>query len=206
MSDSATARAFRAVSGVLVVVGISYWILRPDPGGDQDRLQGFFLPDPQPAPTFALTSQDGREVTSTDFPGKILVVFFGYTFCPDVCPLTLSNLSKAVAQMGAHSDRVQVLFISVDPERDTPPRLAGYLRAFDPRFVGLTGTEAKIRDVANSFGVYYAKHGTGDQYTIDHTARTYVIDRNGMIPLTFPVSAAPEEMVLALNRLLKEDR
>ena len=149
-------------------------------------------------------SHEGEEVSSSDFPGKILVVFFGYTSCPDVCPLTLSHLSRAFGKMGEEGERVQLLLITVDPARDTPARLHQYLEAFHPSFLGLTGSEEDIREVADAFGAFFARNGEGDSYTVDHTARTFVIDPSGRIPLTFPVTATAGEMARDLAIILEE--
>jgi len=148
----------------------------------------------------------GEEVSSSDFPDKILVVFFGYTSCPDVCPLTLSHLSQAFQELGEEGERIQLLLITVDPARDTPARLRQYLESFHPSFLGLTGTEEDIREVADAFGAFFARNGEGDAYTVDHTARTFVIDAYGRISLTFPVTATPREMARDLALLLKEVR
>jgi protein SCO1/2 len=142
-------------------------------------------------------------VSSSDFPDKLLAVFFGYTFCPDVCPLTLSHLSQAFTELGEKSERIQVLFISVDPDRDTPERLRQYLGAFHPSFLGATGKEEDIREVADGYGVFFAKSGDGPEYTVDHTARTFVIDPSGLIRLTFPVTATSDEMARDFALLLE---
>jgi protein SCO1 len=196
-------RLFQALTGVLLGFIVVFLVLRPGSRGGGDDEDGYFLPDPIPAPSFELTSHEGATVGSDDFPGKVLAVFFGFTACPDVCPLTLSNLSRAFEEMGEEGHRVQVLLITVDPERDTPERLAGYLELFHPSFLGLTGTEAEIREVADAFGVFFAKVGEGDQYTVDHSARTFIMDPLGRIPLTFPITATPEEMARDLTRLLE---
>jgi protein SCO1 len=196
-------RLFQALTGVLIGLAVVLLLVRPgstDGGSNED---GYFLPEPIPAPSFELTSQDGRRVSSSDFQGKVLAVFFGFTACPDVCPLTLSHLARAFQEMGEDGERVQVLLISVDPSRDTPDRLARYLEVFHPSFLGLTGTEDEIREVADAFGVFFARSGEGDHYTVDHTARTFVVDPHGRIPLTFPVNATPEEMARDLTRILE---
>lgn len=205
MSRHSIIRALQVATGVLLgLAGVLWWLGAPfgragEPGGPQ----GNYLPSPIPAPDFVLTSQNGERVSSGDFPGKALVVFFGYTSCPDVCPLTLSHLSRAFGLMDENGERIQVLFISVDPERDTPARIGTYLANFHPSFVGLTGTEDEIRSVASAFGVYFSRVGEGEGYTVDHTARSFVIDKSGEIVLTFPVSSTPEEMATDLTRLLK---
>lgn len=197
-------RVFRVVTGVVVGLAVAYWILRPTLGRAGSESDAFFLSSPLSAPSFTLTSQDGRRISPKDFPDKLVAVFFGYTSCPDVCPLTLSNLSRALGEMGDAAHRIQVLFITVDPARDTPERMGAYLHGFDPSFLGLTGTEDEIRSVASEFGVFFAKHGEGDSYTVDHTARTFVIEPQGTIPLTFPSDATPEDMAQAFTRLLRE--
>jgi protein SCO1/2 len=198
------ARIFQVITGVLLGLAVVIWVLRPGsaPQG-MDPLQ-YFLSDPLQAPTFTLASHRGEPVRSSDFRDKILAVFFGYTSCPDVCPLTLSHLSQAFRNMGEEGDRIQILFISVDPGRDTPERLGQYLGAFHPSFLGLTGSEEEIREVADAFGVFFARSGEGDEYTVDHTARTFVIDPSGRIVLTFPVTATPQEMARAFALLLEE--
>ncbi len=165
----------------------------------------YFLSQPIPAPTFALTSQDGEKVSSADFPGKALVVFFGYTSCPDVCPLTLSKLGRAFQEMDEDGSRIQVLLITVDPPRDTPERLRRYLSNFNPSFLGLTGTREEIRQVADGFGAYFSDPRGEGNYTVDHTARTFVMDPSGRIVLTFPVTATAEEMARDLTKILGGD-
>jgi protein SCO1 len=112
-----------------------------------------------------------------------VVVFFGFTHCPDICPSTLADLSAAVRSLGADADRVQVLFVTVDPERDTPEVLARYVPAFDERFLGLHGDAAATQRVAREFKIYYEKRKAGDSYTVDHSAQTYVIDPQGRLRL-----------------------
>jgi protein SCO1/2 len=198
------ARPFQLLTGVILGLAVVFWILRPGTNETEVDSGQYFLSDPLPAPIFTLTSHRGEPVSSTDFPDRLLAVFFGYTFCPDVCPLTLSHLSLAFQELGEEATRIQLLFISVDPGRDTPERLGQYLAAFNASFVGLTGTEEEIREVANAFGVFFARSGEGEDYTVDHTARTFVIDPAGRIPLTFPVTATPEEMARDFTLLLGE--
>jgi len=193
-------RTFQIVSGALLGLAGVFWFLSRAPGDPPDT---FFLADPIPAPSFTLTSSRGEPVTSTRWPDKVLLVFFGYTFCPDVCPLTLSHLSRAFEELGEDGSRIQVLFVTVDPDRDTPQRLEEYLSSFHPSFLGLTGTEEEIRQVAQEFGVYFARSGEGENYTVDHTARTFVLTPDGKIPLTFPITATPEEMARDLAILLE---
>ena len=198
-------RLFQVVLGVaLGLLVVFLWVGR---GGQEEPSApseaSYFLPAPLPAPQFSLTTQDGATVSSQDFPGKILILFFGYTSCPDVCPMTLSKLSLAFREMGEKGDRMQVLLVTVDPGRDTPERLKSFLSNFDSSFVGLTGTEEEIREVAAGFGAWFSDPGGEEDYVVDHTARTFVVDRFGRIPLTFPVTATPEEMARDLITLFE---
>ncbi len=129
---------------------------------------------------FRLQDSAGRTVTEADFRGKIVVVYFGFTWCPDVCPTDMMAMGGALDMLGAAAEEVQPIFITMDPERDDEV-LDEYVSAFHERFVGLTGDEAAIRETANAFKVYYRKVPTGvdDEYTIDHTAFTYLYDRSG---------------------------
>lgn len=123
----------------------------------------------------------GQPRSLADFRGKAVVVFFGYTQCPDVCPTSLMMLKDALGQLGPDASRVQVIFVSVDPARDTPQQLAVYMKAFDPSFLALTGSEADIARVAKAFQVVYEKRGdiAGGRYTIDHTAGCFIFDPQG---------------------------
>ena len=112
-----------------------------------------------------------------------MVLFFGFTHCPDVCPTTLADVSNALKQLGPDAQRVQVLFVTVDPERDTPEVLGKYVTAFDPGFLGLYGDAAATQRAAKEFKVYYEKRKTGDGYSVDHSAQTYVIDPQGRLRL-----------------------
>ncbi|OLL33480.1 cytochrome c oxidase assembly protein [Burkholderia sp. SRS-W-2-2016] len=136
---------------------------------------------------FSLPDTSGKVHTLADYKGKVVVLFFGYTHCPDVCPTTMAELSQALQQLGPEdAKRVQVLFVTVDPERDTPQLLAQYVPAFNPTFVGLRPeNDAQLAKVAKDFRVYYAKAPgkTPDSYTMDHTAASYVFDTDGKLRL-----------------------
>ena len=193
-------RTFQLVTGLLLGLVVVFWILRPE---GETPYTNYFLPEPMEAPSFSLVSHHGDRVSSRDFPGKLLAVFFGYTSCPDVCPLTLSHLGGALQQLREEGDRIQVLFVTVDPARDSPDRMASYLGAFHPSFLGLTGTEDEIQEVADAFGAFFVRNDDGENYTVDHTARTFVLDPRGRIPLSFPITATPEEMARDLAILLR---
>jgi len=129
---------------------------------------------------FDLTTLDGREVTLANYRGKWLLVYFGYTFCPDICPTVLTEMSGALKDLGAKANRVQVLFITVDPVRDSKSAMARYLKAFDPRIQGLRGSADAIELAAKSFHVYYrARSVGGGEYAIDHSSYVYVINPEG---------------------------
>jgi len=132
---------------------------------------------------FKLFDHTGKPVTLADYRGKAVVLFFGYTQCPDVCPTTLSELAEAMKRLGPDADRVQVLFVTVDPERDTPALLSKYVPAFDPRFVGLYGDADATARTAKEFKVIYQKQPgqTPGTYTVDHSAGTFIFDPNGKL-------------------------
>jgi protein SCO1/2 len=134
---------------------------------------------------FSLPDTSGKTRSLADYKGKAVVLFFGYTHCPDVCPTTMAELTQALQQLGPDAKRVQVLFVTVDPERDTPEVLAQYVQAFDPSFVGLRPSETQLAKVAKDFRVYYAKvpGTTPENYTMNHTAASYVFDPSGKLRL-----------------------
>jgi protein SCO1 len=134
-----------------------------------------------PGGPFTLVNQDGRPVDQSVLKGKWSVVFFGYTFCPDYCPTTLTNLGKAMDQLGAKASDAQVLFITIDPERDSPAAMKSYIssRVFPKNIMGLTGTPAQVAQVAKGYGVYYQKQGTGSTYSMDHSTALYLMDPSG---------------------------
>lgn len=158
------------------------------------------------AKDFRLTGHDGQPRTLADFKGKVVAVFFGFTQCPDICPTSLAEIAEALKPLGARSDEVQVLFVSVDPERDTPELLAKYVPSFDPRFLGLTGTPEQIAQVTKDFKVFFqkVKGSTPGSYTIDHTAGTYVFDRTGKLRLFVKHGQGPEALTQDLTTLLDE--
>ena len=135
---------------------------------------------PQIGGHFALSTPDGRRVTDTTFRGKWLLVYFGYTSCPDVCPTTLSAMALALDKLGPLADKVQPVFITVDPERDTAKIVGEYVKDFDPRFVGLVGSAQEIGAAAQEFHVYYRVRQLGNnEYVVDHSSFIYLIDPNG---------------------------
>jgi protein SCO1/2 len=150
---------------------------------------------------FELIDHAGRRRTDADFRGKLLLIYFGYTYCPDVCPTDLQAISAAVDLLGAAGEAVQPLFITVDPARDTAEHLAGYIPLFHPRLIGLTGQPGEIRRVARAYKVYYAKvrESGGRDYAIDHTGFIYLVGADGRYLGFFPPGTPPERLVAVIR-------
>lgn len=152
---------------------------------------------------FALTGSSGAAVTEHTYQGKWLVIYFGYTFCPDICPTTMMELAQALQTLGPRAAGVQAVFISVDPQRDKPDLLAEYLKSFDPRFVGLTGSSAQISAAAKSFNVFYERHDTDDgNYTYDHSSYLYLVDPGGKLVEALGSDRGSEQIAAALSSLM----
>lgn len=161
------------VAGFVLIVLIALPRLR------SYTFHGTVLESPKPAPDFILTASHNQKVSLDDFEGKLVMLYFGYTFCPDVCPGTLSELGSALNLLGNQAKDVQVIMISVDPAWDTPEMLQEYVTYFDPSFLGVTGTPDEIAQVATLYGIFYEAHeGTeATGYLVDHTATVLVIDQ-----------------------------
>ena len=155
--------------------------------------------------TLELTDHNGRSRSLEDWRGKAVVVFFGFTHCPDVCPTTLADVSQAIKQLGPDAQRVQVLFVTVDPERDTKEVLGKYVTAFDPSFVGLYGDAAATQRAAKEFKVFYEKRKTDTGYSIDHSAQSYVIDPQGRLRLFVRPDRIGADLADDLRTLLKAE-
>jgi protein SCO1/2 len=153
---------------------------------------------------FSLPDQNGKLRTLADFRGKVVVVFFGYTHCPDVCPTTLAELAETMKRLGADADRVQVLFVTVDPARDTPEVLAQYMPAFDKRFLALRGDADQLAATAKAFKVIYQKQPgtTPGNYTMDHSAGTYIYDPQGRLRLYVSYGQGPDVFTHDIKALL----
>ena len=153
----------------------------------------------------ALTGHDGKPRTLADFRGKAVVLFFGYTHCPDICPTTLADMAGIMKKLGKDAARVQVLFVTVDPERDTPDVLAKYVPAFDPGFLGLSGDAAATQRAAKEFKIFYEKRpgSTPSAYTVDHSGQSYVIDPQGQLRLFVRYDRIATDLADDLRTLLK---
>jgi len=156
---------------------------------------GAVIQSNQQAPRTEMISADGP-VSVRDFQGEVVVVYFGYTFCPDVCPATLSKLADSMAILGDRADEVQIIMVSVDPARDTPEMLKEYVTHFHPDFIGVTGDEATVNRVATLFGVVYevAEGTEATGYTIDHTSTVILVDREGYLKLVLPFEGSAEQI------------
>jgi protein SCO1/2 len=153
--------------------------------------------------TLALTDHNGKPRTLEEFRGKAVVVFFGFTQCPDVCPTTLADVAGALKKLGPDAARVQVLFVTVDPERDTPQLLAQYVTAFDPGFIALRGDLPATQAAAKEFKIFFEKRKTGGGYTIDHSAQSYVLDGEGRLRLLVRHDRIAQDLAEDLRLILK---
>lgn len=184
------------LAALLVIVGVAIWVYgMPAPVQEVAAIGG----------PFTLTDGAGKPVTDQAFRGKYMLVYFGYTFCPDVCPTTLNDVAAAMDRLGSAGDRLQPVFITVDPARDTPDVIRQYAAAFSPRLQGLTGTDAQIATVAKEYRVYYAPHKTGPNpgdYTMDHSSVLYVMDPAGNFAGVIRADEGPEAMATDLKKYL----
>jgi protein SCO1 len=151
---------------------------------------------------FELASTQGGLVSDRDLKGKPYAIFFGYTFCPDVCPTTLLDLTNAIKELGPDADRMRYVFVSVDPARDTIEQLKLYLSSFDPRIIGATGSDVQVAEIARAFRVYFEKVPGKEGYTINHTASTFLMDGGGHFHGTLSFEDKPEVIVGKLKRLI----
>ncbi len=156
---------------------------------------------------FELTDQTGHRRTDADFQGKLVVLYFGYTYCPDVCPTELQSISLALDKLGAAAEAVQPVFITVDPERDTPARLAEFVASFHPRLIGLTGSLADIKKTAIAYRTFFAKNSATapGEYSVDHTGFIYLIGKDGHYLGFLPPGASPDEIADAIRIRLKPE-
>lgn len=205
-ADKLTAMArshLRALSWVLVAaLGISS--TGCDPGGDAKEVEAIDASADGRALDFALIDHTGKQRRLSDFRGKVVAVFFGYTQCPDVCPTTLAEFVQVHRRLGPKADKLQVLFITVDPERDTQQLLAEYMPAFDPRFIGLRGAAQDLRKATDAFAVTYTKIGgqAGKNYTFDHTAYVFLVDPSGQLRLKVPHGQSAEALTTLIQEIL----
>ena len=190
-----------AVLAALVVLGTGAFLvlaLRDSPRGTAGTALAGAIGGP-----FELVDQDGKTVTDRDLKGKWSLIYFGYTHCPDACPTALNDISIALADLGPKRDAIRAVFITVDPERDTPKELKAYLTAFDAPILALTGTAEQVAKAAKSYRVYYAKHPEADgDYSMDHSSVIYVMDPQGRFTASFTHESTPEQIAERMKKLL----
>ena len=189
---------------VFIVAGLAMFIAGCNRAGDA-AAPGFRGIDLTGAPygrNFRLTDADGRERTLADYKGKAVLMYFGFVQCPDVCPTALIRAAKVKQLLGADGDKLQVIFITVDPERDTPEVIKAYTAAFDPSFIGLYGDAKRTRETADEFKVYYKQVPTGSSYTMDHSALSYAFDPQGRLRLALRHEQTAEDFAHDLRQLL----
>jgi protein SCO1 len=180
--------------GAILGTGVLLWQTM-GPGGGQQQTN-FIGGD------FSLVNQDGKPITQANFLGKPTAYFFGYTNCPDACPTTLTDMTDRLKELGPDGDKFNVVFITVDPARDTPALLKTYLESFDPRITAATGTADQIADVIKKFRVYAKKVGEGDSYTFDHSTAVYLMDAKGSLVTLIDYQAPREEAIAKMRRAL----
>ena len=172
------------------------------------KFQGVDLTGAEYGRDLPLTDQFGKERSIKDFAGKVVVVFFGYTQCPDVCPTSMSELAEVKRSLGADGDKLQGIFVTVDPERDTPEMLKGYMASFDPSFIALRGTPEQLVAVAKDFKIYFKRVDgqTPTSYTMDHSAGSYVYDTKGSLRVYHRYGAGAQSLAADVRALLDEGR
>ena len=168
------------------------------------KFQGVDLTGAEYGRDLPLTDQFGKERSIKDFAGKVVVVFFGYTQCPDVCPTSMSELAEVKRSLGADGDKLQGIFVTVDPERDTPALLRDYMAAFDTRFLALVGSPEQTKATADEFRVFYKKVPTGSTYTMDHTALSYLFDPQGRFRVVLRHEQTANDYAADIRNLLTQ--
>ena len=190
--------------GLLVLIGvvIAVTIFIPK----TETFRGTSYDPPVPASEIVLTQGDGSSFRLSEKRGDIVLLFFGYTSCPDVCPTTLSEMKRVMANLGANAERVQVVFVTVDPKRDTPQKLKEYVSIFNPTFVGLSGSFEELEKIWNDYGVFREEEqlpNSATGYLVNHTARVYLIDRDGNLRLSYSYGTPTDDFVHDLKILFK---
>jgi protein SCO1/2 len=206
---NSTDRRFAVVAGVLAVVvliaavGI-YLVVQSREKPAHEFTSGFY-PPPHPATDLALTDQNGQPFTLADHRGKVILLYFGYTYCPDYCPTTLADFQQVRANLGEQASDVEVVFVSVDPGRDTPARMKEYLAFFDPTFIGVTGTEDQLRPIERDYFVQVSEDPAtpgSSSYLVSHSTSLYAIDQEGNLRLTWPYGTSTDDITTDVRYLL----
>jgi protein SCO1 len=191
-----------AALGALLLSGCAVPFL----AGEAKPLRGMAFQQPRQF-DFQLTDTAGQPMRGSDLDGKVALVFFGYTFCPDICPTTMSDFKQVKEQLGSRADDVRFVMITVDPERDTPDRLGRYVASFDPSFIGLWGDAATIKQLTDTYGVVAERReveGTAASYLIDHTSLAFLVDKQGMLRSAYPSGVTTKLLAEDVTTLLNE--
>ena len=193
-----------AIVIVAALLGIAFALFFVLPRMRPHIFSGAIIQSNQQAPRMELNAAGGETVRMTDFEGQVVVVYFGYTFCPDVCPATLSKLAESMEILGEKAADVQVIMVSIDPERDTPELLEEYVTYFDEDFIGVTGDPQTVNRVATLYGVYYeAQDGSAQTgYTIDHTSTVILVDKSGHLKLVLPFEGTAQQIAADIEYFL----
>jgi protein SCO1/2 len=194
-----------------VIIGVALLILGAGAGVLITQLQpyeynGVFYENPKPAAPINLVGRGNHYFDLADHREKVIVLFFGYTSCPDVCPSTMSDMKRVASILGEDAAKIQVVFVTVDPERDTAEKLDSYISLFDPNFIGLTGTEDELEEVWSDYGVFReidTTTQTAAGYLVNHSSRLYVIDPGGNLVLTYSFGTLPEDIAEDIEHLLE---
>lgn len=192
------------ISSLLLVglaILINIFLLQPA------SFRGTAYESPYPvAPNFRLTDANGKPFILNANKGKIILLFFGYTFCPDVCPTTLSEIKLTMDKLGDNAENVQVIFISVDPGRDTSAHMQKYVERFNPTFIGLSGTEQELEPIWNEYGIFreVVPGTSATNYIVNHTARVFMVDTKGYLRLSFGFQTPPEDIAHDIEIVLNE--
>jgi protein SCO1/2 len=197
-------RVLQVGMGLLALIGVVMAIVVFFPKADS--LRGTVFDPALPAPEIELTQGNGSSFRLSEMRGKVVLLYFGYTFCPDVCPTTLADLRRVVADMGEDASRVQVVFVTVDPERDTLEKMQEYVSMFDPTFVGLSGSFDELQKVWNEYGIYREETefpNSASDYLVNHTARVYLIDPDGNLHISYSYGTPPDDIVHDIKILFR---
>ncbi len=182
---------------IIALVGTIGWIVVLKQQGEVPGITVSQIGGP-----FTLTDQNGNTVTEAALQGHPSVMYFGYTYCPDVCPTTLADLTQWMSDLGAQADKLKVYFVTVDPERDTEEAMASYMQAFDPRFIALTGTPSQIDKIVKAYHIYAHKvPGKDGSYTMDHTATVFLLDSKAQLVSTIDYQEKTDKALAKLKRL-----